>query len=346
LTGAARDIASNYQSLPPGEAIIIPQGQYLIGVGPYSFLQELDPITQSWRGMGTARMQRESVWSDGANFRVANLTGCPVAAIVVAGGSGYVAGATSVTASAGGSTWNVLVGGMVSLSTINNAGTGYGLAPNLLIAAPPAGGVQATGYCTLTGSSVTGVTITNVGAGYTTAPRAVVVPSQFDPNLTTTAITPATVTFVLVGSGSISAVVCTNNGAAQSSAPTLTVGGAGTSGSVVAVMCNTISSGSVVTGGTGYSGGAITTFGGVPSATPQWTNPAIQLTAAIPRQAQIGLFATGGSLISVSTIYDGGLFFGTPTAVALGNGLAAVSSLASVQVTLGSATDTVFIQPR
>ena len=60
-----------------------------------------------------------------------------VAAVVVAGGSGYVQASTSVTASAGGSTWQPIVGGMLSMSSINNAGTGYGVAPNLFIAAPP-----------------------------------------------------------------------------------------------------------------------------------------------------------------------------------------------------------------
>jgi hypothetical protein len=184
------------------------------------------------------------------------------------------------------------------------------------------------------------VTLTNVGAGYPTAPKGVVVPSQFDPNLGS-AITPATVTFALVGSGSIAAVLCTNNGAPAS--PTLTVAGVGASASVVAVQCSTITAGSVAAGGAGFAGGGIITAGGVPSAVPQWTNPAIQLTGAIPRPASIGLAASGGSLISISTIYDGGLFFGTPVLLvdaAAGN---LQTTTASVTATLGSTVDTLFI---
>lgn len=87
------------------------------------------------------------------------------------------------------------------------------------------------------------------------------------------------------------------------------------------------------------------TYGGVPAAVPQWQNPAIQLTGAIPRPAQGGFFATGGSLISISTIYDGGLFFGTPV-VAVGAGAGNLqTTTASVTVVLGSTNDTVRISP-
>lgn len=346
LTNSAIDISSNYQSLPPGEVLIIPPGHWSLDPGPYSFLQYLDPVTTAWRGFSTARSTQKYTWSDGVNLRVANLTGCPVAAVVTVGGSGYVQASTTVAASAGGSTWQAVVGGMCSVSTIAAAGSGYSIAPNLLIAAPPAPGVQATGYVTLTGGSVTGVTLTNVGAGYQTAPSAVIVPSPFDPNLASAVPTAATVTLALVGSGSVAAVICTNNGTPQSSAPTLTIAGAGSSAAATVVMCNTIASGSVVAGGAGFTGGGgFTTVGGIPSATPQYVNPAIQLTGAIPRPAQGGFFASGGSLISVSTIYDGGLFFGTPTVLATPGAGYLQTSAASVTVTLGSTTDILRIQP-
>lgn len=349
LSGASRDIANAYQSLPAGEALTIPAGQQLVSPGLYSFIQYNDPINQAWRGMTTDRIAPTPFWSDGQNYRIANLTGCPVAAIVVAGGSSYVQSSTTVTASAGGSTWQAIVGGMVSLTTINNGGSGYGLAPNLFIAEPAAPGVQATGYCTITGGSVTGVTLTNVGAGYQTAPAAVVVPSQFDPNLSSsTGITPATITFALVGSGSIAAVICTNNGAAQANAaaPTLTVAGVGASASVVAVMCSSLTSGSVVAAGAGLTAGAgFLTIGGTPSATPQWTNPAIQATGAVPRPAQGTFVAGGGSLTSVGTIIDGGLFFGTTNLVVEPFAGTIQSSAGSVTTVQGPVTDTIRIMP-
>ena len=343
LNGAAYDVANAYVTLAPGDAIVIPPGQQWVQQGPYSFSQYFDPINNIWRGFNTDRGADSGwVWSDGTNYRVANLTGCPVAAVVTAGGSGYVQSSTTCAASTGGSTWQPIVGGMLSLTTISVAGSGYGVAPLLFIADPPGPGVQATGYCTITGGSVSGITLTNVGAGYPTAPAAVIVPSPFDPNLPTLPV-QAVASFAVIGSGSITAVLCTNNGAPAS--PTLTISGAGTGASVTAVQCSTIVSGSVAAGGAGFTTGGATTYGGVPSATPQWVNPAIQLTGAIPRQAQFGFFATGGSLISISTIYDGGLFFGTPiVAVDAGAGNLQTTT-ASVTVVLGSVTDTVRIVP-
>lgn len=49
-------------------------------------------------------------------------------------------------------------------------GTGYTSAPSVAIAAPPAGGVQATAVATLVSATDITIQITNPGSGYTTAP--------------------------------------------------------------------------------------------------------------------------------------------------------------------------------
>jgi hypothetical protein len=344
LNQAAYDVASAYVALSPGDSIVIPPGQQWLQQGAYSFLQYLDPINGAWRGFNTARGADSGwMWSDGSNYRVANLTGCPVAAIVTVGGSGYVQSSTTCTSSAGGSTWFPIVGGMLSLTTVSVAGSGYGATPLVFIADPPYPGVQATAHATLVGGSVTNITLDNVGAGYPTPPTCVIVPSPFDPNLPTLPV-QAVASFGVVGAGSVVAVICTNNGSIAS--PTLTISGAGTSAAATAVQCSTITAGSVAAGGAGFTGGGgATTVGGVPVAAPQYTNPAIQLTGAIPRPAQIGFFATGGSLISISTIYDGGLFFGTPTVLVTAGAGNLQTTTGSVTVTLGSTNDTVRIVP-
>ena len=347
LNQAAPDVASAYVGLAAGEALTIPPGQQYITPGPYSFVQYLDPINGGWRGHDTARSALAGwMWSDGYNYRIANLTGCPVSGIVTVGGSGYVQSSTTCVASSGGSTWQPIVGGMLSLTTISVAGSGYGIAPLLFIAEPPSPGVQATGHCVITGGSVSSIVLDNVGAGYTTAPSAVIVPSPYDPNLPTLPV-QAAASFTIVGAGSIAAVICTNNGAPTgATAPTLTIAGVGSGATVVAVNCLTITAGSVAAGGVGFTGGGgATTVGGTPSSTPQYTNPAIQLTSSIPRPAQIGFFASGGSLISISTIYDGGLFFGTPTVLVTPGAGNLQTTTASVTVTLGSTTDTIRIVP-
>lgn len=346
VQNAAPDIGNAYVSLPPGDSFIVPPGDYIIN-RTYSFVQHYDSVTGSWRGYATALGPQEHVFSDGVNVRIANLTGCPVAAIVTVGGSGYAQSTTTVTPSVGNSTWQAIVGGMLSVSTIANAGSGYGMAAELLIPQPPNPGVQATGYATMTGGSVTGVTLTNVGAGYITAPTVIVIPNPYDPQLTsTTAIVPATVTLATVGSGSVAAVICTNSGAPPASVPTLTIAGAGASAAATPVMCNTMASGSVVAAGTGLTGGAaFITSGGIPSATPQYTNPATDLSRAIPRPAQGGFAATGGSLVSVSTIYDSGLFFGTPGIIVDPLAGYIQATAGSVTLALGSVADTVLLQP-
>lgn len=344
LNNAAPDSGNAYIGLAPGDSMTIPPGDWIIN-RIYCFVQYFDSVNNAWRGNATALGPQEQVFSDGVNYRVANLTGCPVAAIVVAGGSGYSQSSTSVTASTGGSTWQPIVGGMMSVNTIANAGSGYGVAPILLPLQPPTPGVQATGYTTITGGSVTGVTLTNVGAGYAASQTLVTIPNPYDPNLTsTTAIVPATVVLAPIGSGSIAAVLCTNNGAPAS--PTLTVGGAGSSGSVVAVVCQVVASGSVAAGGAGFTGGGgVITIGGQPSATPQWVNPATDLSQAIPRPAQATMATTGGSLVSVSTIIDKGLFFGTPTVLVVPGAGNLQTTTASVTVALGSTADTILLQP-
>ena len=62
------------------------------------------------------------------------------------------------------------VAGSVSAVTVGTPGTTYTTAPTVAFAAPPAGGVQATGYAVLSGATVGSVKITNPGSGYTVAP--------------------------------------------------------------------------------------------------------------------------------------------------------------------------------
>jgi hypothetical protein len=346
LNNAAPDCGNAYISLAPGDSMTIPAGDWIINRS-YSFIQYQDTVNGGvWRGFATPLSTQEQVYSDGVNVRIANLTGCPVAAIVTVGGSGYAQSSTTVTSSTGGSTWQAVVGGMMSVNTIANAGSGYGVAPLLLIPQPAAPGVAATGFTSLTGGSVTGVTLTNVGAGYGTVSQTlIVVPNPYDPNLTSsTAIVPATVVLAPIGAGSVAAVLCTNNGAPAS--PTLTIAGAGASAAATAVVCQTMASGSVAAAGAGFTGGGgVTTMGGVSAATPQWTNPATDLSGAIPRPAQATLATGSGTLVSISTIIDKGLFFGTPTVLVVPGAGNLQTTTASVTIALGSTADTILLQP-
>src|SRR5512143_3284810 len=90
LTGTPYDAPMNYVGLAAGDAIYIPadSNDYMVQVGAYSVLQWLDPVTGVWRSVDANRGQPMHISSNGSqNFRIANLTGCPVAAIVAGGGS-------------------------------------------------------------------------------------------------------------------------------------------------------------------------------------------------------------------------------------------------------------------
>ncbi len=347
--GGSVDVGTNEVTLAPGCDLPLMRGDWLIDLGGVNILQFLDPTTNLWRIPRTGfRSSPAFVQSDGANVRVANLTGCAVGAVVTNAGSGYPATGTTCTANTGGSTWQVIVGGQLSITTVNTTGSNYGIAPLVIIPAPPSPGVQATAYATIASGTVSGVTLVNRGAGYLTAPPLAILPNPADPNLlSTTAIVNATATAVLIGAGSVSAVYCTNPGAPVATAPTLTIAGTGGSAATAtAQLMLTMTGATVFSGGTGVTdAGAFITVGGIPTATPVNTNPDIELLNFIPRPATGGLANSGGSLVSVSTIYDGGLFIGatpslivTPTAGSVG------ATGPSVAALVGSANGTVRLQ--
>jgi hypothetical protein len=148
--------------VPPGQglqgqfgAISTPQlgsnntlsGQYLVHCGQYSVLQIFDYGLQYWRTVNATPWGLYIVSGDGANYRIANSTGCPVAGLITAAGSagtngfyGYNAQGQAITIvngvttlgntvfnivpSAGGSLWNAIVGGACT-TTMSFAGTVY-----------------------------------------------------------------------------------------------------------------------------------------------------------------------------------------------------------------------------
>lgn len=347
LGSAPSDVGTNYISLAAGDTIILQAGTRAISIGGGLFLQYLDPQTGIWRDEYTNRVGPLTIPSDGFTRRIANLTGCPIAAVVTGGGTGYPTSGTTVVSSAGGSTWTAIVGGQLSVVSITAAGANYAVPPLIIIPAPPQPGVVATAYATLSAGTISGVTLSNVGAGYLSAPTATIVPAPNDLNYqsSTVAITPATIQFGLTGAGVLSAVLCTNNGAAVTTAPTLTVSGASGSGATVAaVLLQTVTAGSISGAGVGYGTAAqIGTIGGTNTNVEAYVNPSIELKGFIPRPAVFGPATLGTtSLTAVGTLVDGGLFVSAPTAVITSNG--APTTAATVLLTLGSAPYTAGIQ--
>ena len=373
LQNAPQDPSSNRLTLSPGESFVVPAGDYIFGLGMYLVMQYLDPVTNVWTTAPGSAYTRGMMFvsSDGFTVRVANLTGCVVSASVVNGGTGYVQGTTTITAIGAGFTGAVptllpIVGGAIGPAgqtlTSTNAGAGYGVPPLVVIPPPPpsyantngVGGIPATAFAVISSGTISSISITNPGAGYPTAPVAVVIPSPFDPNLAT-GITNATVAFTLTSAGVIMGALVTNNGSplpnGSLASVTLSIGGAGASGSLTANVLQTVVAATVSGPGVGYGTvqSLITTVGGAPVQGTITQGPDSNYLSFEPRPANIGL-TPGNTSVSVGTagaVYDGGLFQSAPSIiVGLGTGATAYpTTVATVALVMGSRPDTAIIQP-
>ncbi len=372
LQNAAQDASNNRLMLAPAEQFVIPAGDWYVGFGGYLTLQFLDPVTGVWAtASGYAYNRMNHISSDGYNVRVANLTGCAIGANIVNAGSGYAQSSTTITAvSAAISNQSVptfvpIVGGGLAFTgtfgtDVPTKGAGYGVPPIIMIPPPPPANVNSNGVGGLTAQavaiigasgSISSVSMVFNGAGYPSAPAIVVVPSPFDPNLST-GITTASVSASLSFSGSIMGVLCTNNGGALNPGSlnniTLSLSGAGSSGSISAIIQQTILSVTVSGPGVGYSTAVtpILGVGGGPS-TGAVANANNLLLGQIPRVAHMTLTPanTSVSVGSAGTVYDGGLFETAPTPLLVpGTGLAAPTTVATIAFVMGGRPDVAIIQ--
>lgn len=231
--------------LPPGQGVIgtfgagskIPtgtslSGQYVVNLGTAIQAQILDAGSQQWATVAAGPSNDITVSADGVNFRVANTTGTPTSATITNAGSGLTNGynTVAVTASAGGSTWNTIVGGAINTTvTITSGGAGYTLPPILVFVVPENQGstpyILPTAYCTISGGAVNAVTVLNAGAGLVSAPTIQVIPQASD---TTGGGAVLTVNATLAGSGTLTFLGPNLYGSSLAIAPTLSFSPAST----------------------------------------------------------------------------------------------------------------------
>lgn len=236
LFNAPYDFSTNAISLSAGEAMYVPAGHWYIDPGAVSWLQFLDPVTQTWQTVPTTRDNALLyVWSDGFTCRLFNPTGVPLSATVSAAGTGYLPATTTVTVTGGNSTWKAIVGGAIATTTVVAGGGPFGMPPLVLIPAPPAPGIPATAIAVINaGGTLTGITLINPGAGYPSPPPIAVLASQFDPNaIAGVSIAPASVTAALGPAGAVTGVLLQNSGAPAATV-TLAINGNGTGATATA----------------------------------------------------------------------------------------------------------------
>ena len=340
---------ANRITLAPGETWPMPDGVFEVNSGHYSAVQYLDPIMGIWTkvgggygSLGGCRMY----FSDGVNYRLANQTGAAVGALLTNAGSGYTS-APTVTASAGGSVWRAVVGGAVSTTvTVTNGGLNYTYPPTVLFSPPAFGGVQATGYCTLSSGAVSSVTILNQGAGYSQPPT---ITFLNDPREGLNGIAygyNAAAVTTLVGAGTVTAVLCVDHGqGGLTSLPTLAFsGGGGSSAAATAIMCWSITAYAVTTAGTGWTTAPyISAYDNFPTTTPAYTNPATQAGLVATSDARIiGAVTAGGITATGQNVLFGGIYTSVPTIVMQTSGIL-ITATAALTATMGGQNASVYI---
>jgi hypothetical protein len=325
--------------LAPGETFLIPVGEWLTQAGSYSDLQYFDQQSLMWRNFSAFDNVPMPMASDGTNFRFANLSGCPVGAVITTAGTTlgasypvtmfapngswvggvFTAAATPalvVTPSAGASTWNTFIGGAINTTiAITGGGTGYTTAPKLVIVPPASQGSQpfipATAVCTISGGVINAVTVTNQGAGYVAAPQVLVLNQPGDTTGAGAVLTPA-----LTGAGQLTAIIQATPGTVLTAVPTLAFSGSAAPASAAATVIMNFSltntAGSGVTAGAGNTNGyTMLSIGGISTATPVYTNPAIEKGIVTPVQPNIySLSTTVVAVNNAASIFvSGGIGF-------------------------------------
>jgi len=341
-----KGVATNVINLQSGQVqLISPAGWYMVNTGLYTTVQQYDPITGIWRNVGNGDHQGgvRYIYSDGVNYRLANQTGAVVGALLTAAGSGYTS-APTVSAGTTGSIWKAVVGGAVSTTvTVTNGGSNYTYPPIVQFAAPPAGGVQATGYATLSGSAVSSVTVTNQGAGYASAPTIVFIN---DPREGVNGVTQgynAAATSVLTGAGTVTALLCLDHGqGGQTSVPSISFAGGGGSGATATAIMNwSITAYAAGTAGAGLSGSIaqITAEDAFPTTAAAYTNTYTQSGLVKTRNANIKApISSGGITATGAVIYDGGVYTSSPTPVVIPTA-SVVTTAPVVTFTMGGQSD-------
>jgi hypothetical protein len=360
LTPGLKGITTNALALSSGETwVISPAGWYYVVLSKYHTIQQYDPITQTWRGVGSGNTgsMAEYFYSDGVNYRIVNQTGCPVGALLTNSGSGYVT-APTFAPNTGNSIWKAILGGAVGNGTvgaapiITNGGLNYTYPPTVWVSPPPAGGIQATMTCTISSGVVNTLTVVDQGAGYTSAPQIVFINDPREVNPATSYATgtnvPAVITqgynaaatCSLTGSGTVTGLLLLDHGQGnQSSIVTLTASSGAAAATVI--MNWTITSLTITTAGAGLANGTvgIQAIDNFPTTASALTNPTTQSNWLFTRPAVDKVTISGGAVTSTTPLYDGGCYSSVPSVTVLAPPFIALPTTAPVLTpVMGGAT--------
>ena len=367
LTPSLKGAVTNVVGLQPGEtSVIFPAGWYMLRCGKYTVIQQLDPITGTWRciGGGGGNNGVDYIYSDGVNYRLANLTGTVIGANITNVGSGYTTASPPILTVSGsqGAILKPIVGGAISTTvTVSHGGSNYTYPPNVQFDAPPPGGIQATGYATLTSGAVSSVTVIDQGAGYLTAPKVTFTNDYRELNPQSSAITTgagAQARTSLTGAGTITGVLCLDQGqgTADGTQTISVAGGAGSSAAFSPIFCLSITSYSLGGTNTGWANFPLTiTAADSPLVTGStYSNPTTGQVTAIgnlqqdlirTRPATIVALPSGGVIPAATSarFVDGGIYSQKPTQIEIISAPATTPAATTGTVTMGGYNDVSYI---
>lgn len=330
---------TNAYSLQAGETATIPAGFWNLQHGGYSQIQFLDPYLGIYVPCGMSAASDAFIHSDGVNYRIANQTGCVVAALLTNGGSAYTS-APTVTVSAGGSKAVAIMGQAVSSITVNAGGSNYVYPPQVVIAFPPSPGIPATAYATLSSGAVSTITVDNQGGGYASVPFVALIN---DPRDTTG--NGALATAVLGTANTVTGVLITDHGNPMTTLPTISfTGGGGSGAAATALMCWTVTGITVGNAGAGYATPVRiqTLNNGIPTTAPAYTNPQTQGSFIRTRDAVLQGAVSAGGITTASIVLDGGIIGGTASNIGVNviNGVGvAPTTAATLTLNVGGTSD-------
>ena len=376
-------------------------GQYILSMGVYSKLQAYDPALNRWYSVAAGLpWNYVTVSSDGQNYRVLNDTGCPIGGLITNAGSAYTNGfygfvnafntsgqavviqngtvtqgntTFTVTPSAGGSTWNMIVGGAINTtisfsgtvfqsqggilspfggtgtSLTASAGSGYTRAPIIMFTPPPNQGQQPfllpSATCTISAGAINAVTVVNQGAGLLGLPGITVVNQPGDTTGGGALLGWLVGNAGQVGSGTLLAMYPSFSGTAVTAVPTFTFSPASTT-AVTAIMNFSITSITNTTPGAGYGNNLVAAWGGgVVAGTAANTNPVLDKLLA-PFPIFPGTTVTNATGVSVLSSGFGGVNIqAVPTISIILNNTTVQSTVAVQTPVVGGNSDTLWFMP-
>ena len=192
--------------------------------------------------------------------------------------------------------------GSVGTIGITNPGAGYTEAPNVVIAAAPSGGVNATAVATVTtgAGGVASITVGTVGSGYTSLPTITVAAPTIAGGITAQAV-------ATISGGTVVAITVTNPGSGYLTAPGVTITGGGGSSAAATSTLTTgqVNSITLTNAGAGYT------------SPPNVTITGGGATTNANAVSSLITFATGTVSILVTS---GGAGYTSAPTVVIGNG--------------------------